>query len=118
MKFVSKQMHSYLDYPVALALMGLPFLLGLGSSNPLAFQISVIAGIAAFVLTIFTDHQLGLIRLIPFRIHLLVDLFVGIAFVAAPFLFSFSGMDSLYYWIFGGTVIAVVSLNKPQLVSA
>ncbi|MFD1161482.1 hypothetical protein [Hwangdonia seohaensis] len=41
MKFVTKTMHAYLDYPVAIALMVLPFLFGLGSTQPLAWQLSV-----------------------------------------------------------------------------
>jgi hypothetical protein len=34
-RFVTRKIHAYLDYPVAFALIGLPFLLGLGASNPL-----------------------------------------------------------------------------------
>ena len=36
MRFVTKTIHAWLDYPVALALIALPFLLGLGTSKPLA----------------------------------------------------------------------------------
>lgn len=115
MKFVTKQIHAYLDYPVAIALIGLPFLLGLGSSNPLAFQLSVITGVAALILTILTDHQLGLIRLIPYRIHLIVDFLVGVVFVLAPFIFSFEGLDAYYYWLNGAAVLFVVSMHKPEL---
>lgn len=94
MKFITKQIHAFLDYPVALALMGLPFLLGLGSSNPLALQLSVATGIAAFILTLLTDHQLGVFRVISYKIHLLVDFIVGLTFVLAPFIFSFEGLAS------------------------
>ncbi len=115
MKFVTKQIHAYLDYPVAIALISLPFLLGLGSSNPLALQLSVITGIAAFILTILTDHQLGLIRILSYRIHLTVDFLVGLVFVLAPFIFSFEGLDAIYYWINGAAVLFVVSMHKPEL---
>lgn len=37
MRFITKKIHSYLDYPVAISLMVLPFLLDLGETNPLAF---------------------------------------------------------------------------------
>lgn len=113
MKFVTQQIHAYLDYPVAAALMGLPFLLGLGTSNPFALQLSVATGIAALILTILTNHELGLIKVIPYKIHLLVDLVVGITFVVAPFIFSFQGIDAIYYWANGGAVLVVVSLHKP-----
>ncbi len=114
MKFVTKKIHAYLDYPVAAALMLAPFVLGLGSANPLAWQLSLATGIAALVLTVLTDHQLGIVRVIPYRIHLLVDLVVGLTFTAAPFLLSFTGMDALYYWINGGAVLVVVGLHKPE----
>ena len=50
-KFVTKNIHAYLDYPVALALIGLPFILDLGSANPMALYLSVVTGVAAFLLT-------------------------------------------------------------------
>ena len=58
-RFVTKTIHAYLDYPVAIALIALPFLLGLGGSNPLALWLSVGTGIAALILTVLTDHQTG-----------------------------------------------------------
>ena len=56
MKFVTKRIHAFLDYPVAIALIVLPFLLGLGDSSPLALQLSVATGIAAFILTLTEDE--------------------------------------------------------------
>ncbi len=117
MKFVTQQIHAYLDYPVAFALMGLPFVLGLGASNPLALQLSVATGIAALILTILTNHELGLIKVIPYKIHLIVDMLVGITFVIAPFVLSFQGIDAIYYWANGGAVLVVVSLHKPATAS-
>ena len=114
MRFVTKQIHAYLDYPVAVALMALPFILGLGASNPLALYLSVGTGIAALILTLLTDHQLGVIKVISYKGHLMVDALVGIVFVIAPFAFSFEGLDAYYYWINGAAVLTVVSLHKPE----
>jgi len=115
MKFITKRIHAFLDYPVALALIAMPFLLGLGNSNPLALQISVATGIAALLLTLFTDHQLGLVKVIPYRFHLIVDFLVAIVFVLAPFIFSFEGLDAIYYWANGAAILLVVTLHKPEL---
>ena len=115
MKIVTKRVHAFLDYPVSLALMGLPFLLGLGEANPIAFGLSVATGVAALLLTLLTDHHLGVFRVIPFQWHLYVDFAVGIVFVLAPFIFSFEGMDAFYYWINGGAVLMVVSLGKSEV---
>lgn len=114
LRFVTRSIHAYLDYPVAFALMGLPFVLGLGQSNPLALWLSVVTGAAAFVLTVLTDHHLGVWRVLPYKFHLAVDLTVGIAFLVAPSLLGFSGLDALFYWLNGAAVVAVISLSAPE----
>lgn len=115
MKFITKRIHAFLDYPVAIALIALPFLLNLGSSNDIAFYLSVSTGIAAFILTLLTNHHLGVFRVISYKMHLIVDFAVAIVFIAAPFIFSFEGIDAYYYWINGVSVLTVVSLHKPEL---
>lgn len=115
MRFITKKIHAFLDYPVAIALIVLPFLLKLGSSNPLALQISIIVGIAALILTFLTDHELGVIRIIPYRLHLIIDFIVAILFILAPFIFSFKGIDAYYYWFNGIAVISVVSMHQPEI---
>lgn len=114
LRFVTRSVHAYLDYPVAFALMILPFVLGLGQSNPLAFWLSVITGIAAFVLTVLTDHHLGIWRVLPYKFHLAVDLIVGITFLCAPSILGFSGLDAVYYWLNGAAVVLVISLSAPE----
>ena len=114
LRFVTKDIHAYLDYPVALGLMAMPALLGLGSSNILAFWLSVATGVAALLLTILTDHHLGLIRVLPYKLHLAVDGAVGVVFLLAPFALGFSGLDAAYYWALGATVVAVVGLHKGE----
>lgn len=114
-RFVTKQIHSYLDYPVAIALIGFPFALGLGASNSLAFWLSVITGVAALILTLLTNHQTGVVRVLPYSLHLAVDFLVGITFVIAPFIFGFSGLDAAFYWANGAAVLAVVSLHQPEV---
>lgn len=113
-RFVTKTIHAYLDYPVAISLLVLPFLLGLGMSHPLAQWLAVGTGVAAFVLTIFTDHQLGIIRLLPYSFHVAVDFIVGLVFIIAPFIFGFSGIDAWYYWLNGAAVLIVVGLQRPE----
>jgi hypothetical protein len=114
MKFITKRIHAFLDYPVAIALITLPFLLGLGNSNPLALQLSVATGVAALILTILTDHHLGIIKVLSYKLHLTVDFLVALVFIIAPFIFSFEGIDAYYYWANGIAVLVVVSLHKSE----
>lgn len=114
MRFVTRTIHAYLDYPVALGLVAMLFLFGLGAVNPLAFWLSFVTGVAAFVLTVLTDHHLGLFRVLSYSLHLAVDGAVGVVFVAAAFLLGFTGIEFAYYLVLGVTVLCVVGLHKPE----
>lgn len=114
-RFVTKTIHAWLDYPVSASLVAAPFIVGIGQTNPLALWISVATGIAAFVLTVLTDHETGLIRVLPFAFHLMVDRLVGVAFVVIPFVLGFSSLDAWYYWVNAAAVLLVtVVLNAPE----
>jgi hypothetical protein len=114
-RFVTKTVHAFLDYPVALSLVAAPFLLGLGRGNPLALWVSVATGVAAFILTLFTDHRTGVFRVLPYWLHLAVDRLVGIIFVAVPSALGLQGLDAWYYWANGAAVLLVTFvLNAPE----
>jgi hypothetical protein len=117
-RFVTKTMHAYLDYPVAFALITLPLALDLGQSSPVAFWLSFLTGFAALALTVLTDHRTGIIRILPYSVHLAVDLAVGLVFLAVPFILGFSGLDFAYYLANGLAVLTVVGLHKSEEVIA
>ncbi len=106
-RFVTRQIHAWIDYPVAISLMVMPFVLGLGTQNPIALWLSVVTGVAAFVLTLLTDHELGVFRVLPYWFHVAVDRLVGVTFVAAPLVFGFSGLDAGYYFANAAAVLLV-----------
>jgi hypothetical protein len=115
LRFITKSVHSIIDYPVAVSLMAMPFVLGLGASNPLALWLSVITGVAALVLTVFTDHQTGVFRVLPYAFHVAVDRLVGLTFLIAPFALGFTGVDAIYYWANAAAVLTVTFiLNAPE----
>lgn len=68
--------------------------MGLVDSSTFALQFSVATEIAAFILTLLTDHHLGTFKVILNRMHLAVDFIVAIVFIIAPFIFSFEGIDA------------------------
>ena len=113
-RFITKTIHAYLDYPVALSLVVLPILLNLGQTNPSALWLSIVTGVAAFFLTVLTDHHLGLIKILPYKFHLTVDMLVDIVFVVVPFVLGFVGIDAIYYWVNGIAVLIVVTLHQPE----
>lgn len=113
-RFIDRKVHAYLDYPVAVSLMATPFALNLGTLNPAARWLSVATGVAALVLTVLTDHELGIVKVLPYWLHVAVDRMVGCTFVASPLLLGFTGLDADYYWANGAAVLAVTFLlNAP-----
>jgi hypothetical protein len=111
-RFVTKSIHAYLiDYPAAILLLAAPFVLQLG---PVATWLSVVSGAAALILPALTDHPTGLVRIIPYWLHLWVDRILGVAFVIAPFALKFVGLDAWYYWILAAVVLLSTSVfNAP-----
>ena len=115
MRFVTRKIHALLDYPVALSLVAMPFILGLGATNSAARWLSVATGLAAFMLTLLTDHETGIVRVVPYWLHVAVDRLVGITFLAAPIVLGFAGLDAAYYWANAVAVLAVtVFLAAPE----
>jgi len=114
-RFVTRTIHAWLDYPVAASLVATPFIIGVGHANPLALWTSAATGIVAFVLTALTDHETGLMRVLPFSFHLTIDRLVGVVFAIVPFVFGFSGLDAWYYWANAAAVLLVTTvLNAPD----
>ena len=112
-QFVSRLAHAYIDYPVSFALIVLPLLLGLGSSSSLAFWIAFAAGLVSFSMALLTDHETGLFRLLPYTLHLFADLIVGIVLAVAPFVFNFTGIDAIFYWVGAAVFLTIVFLKQP-----
>src|SRR5260370_32789616 len=97
-RFITKSIHAYLiDYPVAIVLIAAPLVLKLGQSGPVAMWLSVVAGVAALLLAALTDHPTGLVRIIPYWLHLWLDRALGVGFVIPPFAFQFIRLQALHY---------------------
>src|SRR5437899_12084977 len=110
-RFITKSIHAYLiDYPIASVLIAAPFVLKLGQSGPVALWLSVVVGVAALLLAALTDHPTGLVRIIPYWLHLCVDRAVGVVFVIAPFAFRFFGLDAWCFLVLDAAVLLKTSV--------
>lgn len=90
MKVISSKIHGVVDYVSGIALLAAPNLFGFNDLGGPAVTIPRVLGVLILLQSIMTDYELGLVKVIPFKIHLLVD-YVASAFLAlSPFLFGFS----------------------------
>ena len=115
LRFVDRRVHAWIDYPVALSLIAMPFVLGVGADYPLARWLSVATGVTAFVLTLLTNHEAGVVKVVPYWFHVAVDRLVGVTFAVVPLAFGFTGLDAGYYWANAAAVLtATVLLAAPE----
>ena len=115
MQFLSPKHHGLLDYAAASGLIIFPFILDLGAESSVALWLSVVAGIGLIVYSLLTDYPYGVSPLIPYNAHLGFDLAAAFAFIAAPFVFSFSTVTSVYYIVMAvGVLLVVAASERPQ----
>ncbi|MEX0721685.1 MAG: hypothetical protein WD059_13515 [Balneolaceae bacterium] len=111
MKFIDSKMHGIIDYLYVIFLLAAPALFNL--SDFTASYAYVLAGLA-FVVTILTDFEVGIFKVIPFPIHGIIDLFMGILLVISPWLFNFAvyETDRNLFLVLGFVVLLVFTFTR------
>jgi len=114
-RFISGSFHGILDYAAAIVLIAVSLALNFQTTSPLAFWLSVAAGILLVTYSLITDYGLSLVKWIPFNIHLILDAVAGFAFLVAPFLFGFEGLIRWFYFVNGVMVLLLVLATDPRI---
>ncbi|MEJ7626875.1 MAG: hypothetical protein WKF35_08430 [Ferruginibacter sp.] len=106
MKILSSKAHGVLDYLFAAFLLLSPTLFGMEGNLS---TITYVLGAAHLLITVMTDFELGLIKLIPFRIHGLIEIFVAVALIGLAFWFynNESEFGFYYYLALAGIILIV-----------
>lgn len=110
---ITRNQHILADYLLGPLIALAPFLVNFrqdGTPSLLCYIIG--AGILGA--TLATRAELGLVRLVPFRVHLLGDLVGGLFFLVAPWLFGFAD-DHLARNTFlavGALILVATSLTR------
>ncbi|MFC0012925.1 SPW repeat domain-containing protein [Devosia nitrariae] len=97
---MSTFLHGIGDYVGGIVLILAPYLFGFATGG-IAQWLPMILGAAVIVYSLFTDFELGVVRVIPMRLHLIFDGIGGLFLAASPWLFGFSTEVFLPHLIFG-----------------
>lgn len=108
---IPRSIHALIDYIYAIILIGTPHVLEFGGFG-WDHRVFWIVGWGAIFYSLLTDYRLGLLKLIPFRLHLLLDLLGGVFLAASPWLFGFAGHVWLPHVVLGAGEILVVLLTS------
>ena len=88
MKVISSFIHGLIDYIVVIFLLSAPSMF---EFSDLVSTVIYILGGVHLLLTILTNFDLGIIKVIPLAAHGLIELIVAILLVASPWLLQVSG---------------------------
>lgn len=108
LQFLTPALHGALDYLAAGTLVVLPFILGF---EGLELWLSVAGGTGLIAYSLLTDYALGIVKLLSFNVHLLLDLSAAVVFIAVPFSLDVGVLASVYYPVMAAGVIAVVAFT-------
>jgi hypothetical protein len=113
MKVISSFIHGLIDYIVVIFLWTAPFMFEM--SDLVSNALFILGGVH-LLLTILTDYDLGIIKLIPLAAHGLIELIVAILLVASPWLLQVSDQptDRNFLVIFAVAVLLIWLLSDYQ----
>jgi hypothetical protein len=89
-------LHGALDYLASAANLAFPRLLGLQDATWAAL-VPRIDGVAGAGYGLFTDYELGALRVLPMPTHLALDAAKGVFMAASPWLFGFAKKGTRYW---------------------
>ncbi len=115
---IPTRIHGMIDYAVGLLLIVAPWLLGFADGGA-AQWVPILLGLATIGMSLITDYELSVAKLIPLRAHLRIDMASGLLLAASPWLFGFSETVFLPHLIVGLMEIAVPAMTakEPQRAS-
>ena len=123
MKIIPTFAHGIFDYVGALALFAAPNLFGFAEVGGAAVWIPRILGVIILLQAVTTRYELGIVKVLPMKMHLMNDYIASIFLAASPWLFGFANGPSNQWMphLIVGIIVFVATLmteSEPRTASA
>ncbi|RYE30019.1 MAG: hypothetical protein EOP42_13065 [Sphingobacteriaceae bacterium] len=114
-KPVSRKVHGGADYAYAAIAAVLPELVGFEEQEKAVLLTKIISG-GTLAYTLFTRAEWGLLKVIPFKTHLITDFTAGIFTLSAPWIFNFAKNKKARntFLVLGLTSVVASLLTEPE----
>jgi len=115
MQTLNTKTHGYIDYSMGIILIAVAYLLSSQTeSTPSTVLYAV--GAMAIVYSLLTNYELGFLKIIPIKLHLMLDTNLSIFLAASPWLLGFDDKVFLPHLILGlmGIGAAILTNIKPE----
>ena len=116
MQIIDTKTHGYIDYIMGTILIAMAYFIDFNSEN-IPNVVLYIGGASAIFYSLLTKYELGVIKIIPMYIHLMLDSLSAIFLATSPWLLGFADDVFLPHLLFGlfeiGTTI--MTSIRPKL---
>jgi hypothetical protein len=111
MNVINSKLHGVLDYASAFILL-LPWITDFYPDSTDTMVLALV-GAATVAYSLFTDYELGVIKVLPMKFHLALDVLNALLMIALPWLFPVH--HYLFYWpvLFGCAELLIIVLSSP-----
>ena len=113
MRILPTRVHGMIDYVFGLILLVGPYLLGFANGGA-AQYVPQVLGLAIIGMSLITDYELSLARLVPMPVHLGIDMLGGVLLLASPWLFGFSNQVVWPHVILGLIEIGTAAMTETR----
>lgn len=110
MAIINTKLHGILDYSIAFVLI-LPWIVNYNATSQDSL---VLASCGSLVLlySLITNYEFGMIKLLPMRVHLVLDLLVGLFLILTPWLFDLYNYYGYWPIIIGIPMLVLTALSS------
>lgn len=105
-KPITTSLHGYLDYGSAVIIATSPWVFFI-DHVPMVIPVSLGLGLLIVFMSLLTRYEGGLIKMLPMKVHLIADVFVGVLLALSPWAFGFAQETFLFQVIMGVAIILV-----------
>lgn len=119
MKFLSSKVHTIIGLIVGVVLIFAPQLFGF-SDNQTASMVPIYVGIFIILSELITTSRMSPLKLVPMRVHLVIDYITGIFLALSPWLFGFSDAPAnewVPHLIVGILIVGYALVTNPDVES-
>lgn len=117
MKVLSPKIHTIIGLVVGVALLAAPWLFMFNDVGGAAVTVPLVIGAFIIVNELITTSSASPLKLVPMRIHIMLDVVTGLVLAASPWLFGFAD-EKINAWlphlIVGLAVVGYALITNPD----
>src|SRR5207247_7217469 len=107
MRFIPTKLHAPLDYIVGAGLIAAPWIFQF-SDLTTPTVLSIVLGIGLIVYSLFTDYELGALRMFPMTVHNVFDIGAGALLAASPWIVGFADEGATVWALYAVVGLAAI----------